>query len=102
MDPTSRPAVVIDNDTRYNKMGFEGNVEPSFIQPTVVAVNESLLNKSKASSESNWLVQYSAGVMTDLDFFIGDEALTRSRSSNNYNIIHPIKHGKVDNWDAME
>ncbi|KAG4180240.1 hypothetical protein ERO13_A10G154250v2 [Gossypium hirsutum] len=84
MDPTSLPAVVIDNGSWYYicKIGFTGNVELSFIQPTVVA--------------------YSAGVMADLDFFIGDEALTRSRSSNNYNIIHPIKHGKVDNWDAME
>ncbi|KAK5776641.1 hypothetical protein PVK06_044601 [Gossypium arboreum] len=102
MDPTSRPAVVIDNGTGYTKMGFAGNVEPCFIQQTVVAVNESLLNQSRASSKSNWLAQYSAGVMADLDFFIGDEALTRSRSSNNYNITHPIKHGQVDNWDAME
>ncbi|KAA3476284.1 Retrotransposable element Tf2 [Gossypium australe] len=43
-----------------------------------------------------------SGVMTDLDFFIGGEALTRSRLSNNYNITHPIKHGKLDNWDSME
>ncbi|KAH1047409.1 hypothetical protein J1N35_038193 [Gossypium stocksii] len=66
MEPTSHRAVVIDNGTGYNKMGF------------------------------------AAGVMADLDFFIGDEALTQSRSNNNFNIIHPIKHGKVDNWDAME
>ncbi|PPR97882.1 hypothetical protein GOBAR_AA22788 [Gossypium barbadense] len=70
MDPTSRPAVFIDNGTGYTKMAFA--------------------------------VQYSAGVMADLDFFIGDEALTQSRSSNNYNITHTIKHGKLDNWDAME
>ncbi|KAK8310417.1 hypothetical protein V6Z12_D02G185200 [Gossypium hirsutum] len=81
MDPTSRPAVVIDNGTGYTKMGFAGNVEPCFIQPTVVAVNESFLNQSRTSSKSNWSAQYSAGVMADLDFFIGDEALTKSRSS---------------------
>ncbi|KAG4176128.1 hypothetical protein ERO13_A11G222402v2 [Gossypium hirsutum] len=66
MDPTSRPAVFIDNGTGYTKMAF------------------------------------AAGVMADFDFFIGDEALTQSRSSNNYNITHTIKHGKLDNWDAME
>ncbi|KAG8474601.1 hypothetical protein CXB51_031255 [Gossypium anomalum] len=65
-------------------MGFASNVKPCFIQPTVVAVNESLLHQAR----------YSARVMTDRDFFIGDEAFMRSRSSNNYNITHPIKHGK--------
>ncbi|KAL4280181.1 hypothetical protein GQ457_03G008570 [Hibiscus cannabinus] len=95
MDPTSRPAVVIDNGTGYTKMGFAGNVEPCFIQPTVVAVNESFLNQSRTSSRSNWSSQYSAGVMADLDFFIGDEALTKSRSSNTYNLTYPIKHGQA-------
>lgn len=83
-------------------MGFAGNVEPCFILPTVVAVNESFLNQSRTSSKANWLTQYSAGVMADLDFFIGDEAISRSRSSNAYNLSYPIKHGQVDNWDAME
>ncbi|KAL9420793.1 hypothetical protein AB3S75_038380 [Citrus x aurantiifolia] len=102
MDPTSRPAVVIDNGTGYTKMGFAGNVEPCFILPTVVAVNESFLNQSRSSSKANWLAQYNAGVMADLDFFIGDEAVTKSRSSSTYNLSYPIRHGQVDNWDAME
>ncbi|CAA7395927.1 unnamed protein product [Spirodela intermedia] len=102
MDAASRPAVVIDNGTGYTKMGFAGNVEPCFIIPTVVAVNESFLNQSRASSKGNWLVQHSAGVMADLDFFIGDEALSRSRSSGTYNLSYPIQHGQVANWDAME
>ncbi|PPS17241.1 hypothetical protein GOBAR_AA03332 [Gossypium barbadense] len=102
MDPTFRPAVVIDNGTGYTKMGFAGNVEPCFIQPTVVAVNESFLKQSRTSSKSNWSAQYSAGVMADLDFFSGDEALTKSRSSNAYNLTYPIRNGQVYNWDAME
>ncbi|KAK8636735.1 hypothetical protein V6N13_124473 [Hibiscus sabdariffa] len=102
MDPTSRPAVIIDNGTGYTKMGFAGNVEPCFIQPTVVAINESFLNQSRTSSKSNWSAQHSAGVVADLDFFIGDEALAKSRSSNTYNLTRPIRHGQVDNWDAME
>ncbi|GAB2297863.1 Actin- protein 3 [Dionaea muscipula] len=103
MDPsTSRPAVVIDNGTGYTKMGFAGNVEPSFIMPTVVAVNDSFVNQQRASNKSNWLPQYSAGVMADLDFMIGDEAVARSRSSSIYNLKYPIKNGQVDDWDSME
>nr|XP_033514326.1 actin-related protein 3 isoform X4 [Nicotiana tomentosiformis] len=105
MDPaTSRPAVVIDNGTGYTKLGFAGNVEPSFIVPTVVAVNESFVNQTRATTKSsNWLAQHSAGVMADLDFFIGEEALARSKSSSNtYNLTYPIKKGQVNNWDAME
>nr|XP_009780907.1 PREDICTED: actin-related protein 3-like isoform X2 [Nicotiana sylvestris] len=103
MDPsTSRSAVVIDNGTGYTKMGFAGNVEPSFILPTVVAVNESFINQPRALTKSSNLAQYSAGVMADLDFFIGEEAVSRSKSSSTYNLSYPIKHGQVDNWDAME
>ncbi|KAK6791513.1 hypothetical protein RDI58_010594 [Solanum bulbocastanum] len=104
MDPsTSRPAVVIDNGTGYTKIGFAGNVEPCFILPTVVAANESFVNQPRAlTKNSNCLAQHSAGVMADLDFFIGDEALTRSKSSSNYNLTYPIEHGQVDNWDSME
>ncbi|KAJ7945480.1 Actin-related protein [Quillaja saponaria] len=95
MDPASRPAVVIDNGTGYTKMGFAGNVEPCFIVPTVVAVNESFLNQSRTSSKANWLAQHSAGVMADLDFFIGEEALSKSRSSSTYNLSYPIQHGQA-------
>ncbi|KAK8314723.1 hypothetical protein V6Z12_D01G190500 [Gossypium hirsutum] len=102
MDPTSRPTVVIDNGTGYSKMGFAGNVEPCFNQPTVVALNDSYLNQSRASSKLNMAAQYSAGVMADLDFFIGDEALLRSRASNTYTLSYPINHGQVEDWDAME
>ncbi|KFK43582.1 hypothetical protein AALP_AA1G145000 [Arabis alpina] len=102
MDPTSRPAVVIDNGTGYTKMGFAGNVEPCFILPTVVAVNESFLNQSKTSLKANWATQHNAGVAADLDFFIGDEALTKSRSSSTHNLHYPIEHGQVEDWDAME
>ncbi|XP_057811079.1 actin-related protein 3-like isoform X1 [Salvia miltiorrhiza] len=100
----SRPAVVIDNGTGYTKMGFAGNVEPCFIVPTVVALNNSFLNQPRPSSSksNNWLGQHNAGVMADLDFYIGEEALSRSKSSTTYNLSYPIKQGKVDNWDSME
>jgi actin-related protein 3 len=80
---------------RYSKLGFSGNSEPSFTIPTVVAVNESFLDQSELLSSANWLAQYNAGVMADLDFFIGDEALSRSRSIGLYSLKSPIRHGQV-------
>lgn len=102
MDAASRPAVVIDNGTGYTKMGFAGNVEPCFITPTVVAVNDSFSNQARATTKGNWMAQHNAGVMADLDFFIGDEALARSRSSSTYSLSYPIRGGQVENWDTME
>lgn len=102
MDASSRPAVVIDNGTGYTKMGFAGNVEPCFIIPTVVAVNESFSHQTKSTNKGNWLAQHTAGVMADLDYCIGEEALSRSRASTAYNLSYPIHHGQVENWDAME
>ncbi|XP_073002845.1 actin-related protein 3-like isoform X2 [Typha latifolia] len=100
MDAASRPAVVIDNGSGYSKLGFSGNSEPSFTIPTAVAVNESFLNQSDSSSNGNSIAQYNAGIMADLDFFIGEEAL--SHSSGIYNVNYPIHHGQVQNWDTME
>lgn len=77
-------------------MGFAGNVEPSFIIPTVVAVNDSFLKQSRSSSKGNWSAQYNAGVMADLDFVIGDEAISRSRLSSTHNLSYPIQHGQVN------
>ncbi|XP_057776838.1 actin-related protein 3-like [Salvia miltiorrhiza] len=104
MDPyTSRPAVVIDNGTGFTKMGFAGNAEPCFVIPTVVALNDSITNPARTSTgKGNWMVQHSAGVMADMDFYIGEEALTKARTSGSYNLTNPIRHGQVDNWDAME
>ena len=63
-------------------MGFAGNVEPCFIIPTVVAVNESFVSQSRGSGKGSWLAQHDAVVKADLDFFIGEEALSRSHSRN--------------------
>lgn len=76
-------------------MGFAGNVEPCFITPTAVAVNESFSDQTRATAKGNWLAQHSAGVMADLDFFIGEEALARSRSSSTYSLSYPIRNGQV-------
>lgn len=36
------PTVVIDNGTGYTKMGYAGNLDPSYIIPSVIATS---LNK---------------------------------------------------------
>ncbi|PWZ27984.1 hypothetical protein Zm00014a_025677 [Zea mays] len=95
MDATARPAIVIDNGTGYSKLGFSGNSEPSFTLPTVVAANESFLDQTELLSSANWIAQYNAGIMADLDFFIGDEALSRFRSSGLYTLRSPIRHGEI-------
>ncbi|MCO5551035.1 hypothetical protein L7F22_004531 [Adiantum nelumboides] len=102
MDATARPAVVIDNGTGYTKMGFAGNVEPCFIVPTVVAVNESFVGQGRGQSKGSWAAQHSAGVMADLDFYIGEEAVSRSQASSTYTLSYPIRQGQVQNWDTME
>ncbi|KAG6520364.1 actin-related protein 3-like isoform X2 [Zingiber officinale] len=101
MDAAFRPAVVIDNGTGYTKVGLAGNVEPSFSIPTVVAVNESFLNQSDGRNMGNYLAQYNAGIMADLDYFIGEEALSLP-TSGVYNLSYPIQRSKVTNWDTME
>jgi len=35
----------------------------------------------------------------DLDFYIGDEAQSRSKT---YDVSCPIKHAQINNWDHME
>lgn len=80
-------------------MGFAGNVEPCFITPTAVAINDSFSSAQPAPrgapAKGNWLAQHSAGVMADLDFYIGEEALARSRASSTYSLSYPIRNGQV-------
>ncbi|XP_047964083.1 actin-related protein 3-like [Salvia hispanica] len=100
---TSNPAVVIDNGTGFTKLGFAGNAEPCFTIPTVVALSDAITNPARnTTGKGNWMVQHSAGVMADMDFYIGEEALSKARVSGTYNLINPIRHGQVDNWDSME
>ena len=71
-------------------MGFAGIVEPCFIASMVVAVNESFITQQNRNSNksSSWLAQHSVGVMADLDFFIGEDAILKSRTSGTYNVIY--------------
>ncbi|CAJ1438055.1 unnamed protein product [Effrenium voratum] len=64
-----RSPVVIDIGSGCTKMGFAGNIEPTFMIPTVVA------NSARKSNQSVHISQTpSAHGLADADFYIGDEA----------------------------
>ncbi|KAM3722348.1 Actin-related protein [Dirofilaria immitis] len=90
------PACVIDNGTGYTKLGYAGNSEPQFIIPSAIAVREKMGSQSSAL---RWNANTSSRI-EDLDFYIGDEAL--SPSAANYAVKYPIRHGIVEDWDLME
>ena len=64
------PTVVIDNGTGYTKMGYAGNVDPSYIVPSVIATRE----KKNVSTIVNDFQNNNKLLINDLDFYIGDEA----------------------------
>lgn len=93
------PAVVMDNGTGMTKLGFAGNDSPSFVFPTAIATTTSSSKSGKTSNSSSFLA--SKRGLEDLDFFIGDEAISASTGAN-YNLSYPMKHGQIENWDHME
>ncbi|KAJ5080250.1 actin-related protein [Anaeramoeba ignava] len=86
---TRRPPVIIDTGTGYTKMGYGGNIHPSYIVPTAIAVNPSHDQKAAVKKKG----------AEDLDFFIGEEAIERSKT---YAVHYPVRHAQVENWDDME
>jgi len=40
------PTVVIDNGTGYSKMGYAGNLDPSYIIPSTIATSLSKVSKT--------------------------------------------------------
>ncbi|PAV90181.1 hypothetical protein WR25_17233 [Diploscapter pachys] len=91
------PACVIDNGTGYTKLGYSGNSEPQFIIPSAIAVKDRIASSQAAALRWNTA---GGGRIDDLDFFIGDEAL--SPAAANYSVKYPIRHGIVEDWDLME
>jgi actin-related protein 3 len=96
------PAVVMDNGTGLTKLGFAGNDSPSFVFPTAIATSSASAKSTKSSSSSGKTSFLSSKRgLEDLDFFIGDEALSAANGPN-YNLSYPIKHGQIEDWDHME
>ncbi|EGT41882.1 hypothetical protein CAEBREN_01871 [Caenorhabditis brenneri] len=92
------PACVIDNGTGYTKLGYAGNTEPQFIIPSAIAVKDKVASSN--SQALRWNSRVGGAGIDDLDFFIGDEAL--SPAASNYTVKYPIRHGIVEDWDLME
>lgn len=88
MEPAT---VVIDNGTGYTKMGYAGNLEPSYLIPSVIATGNS---KNKTSSMSGSSFQN-----PELDFYIGDEALVRSQT---HDIRYILRSGQISDWEGIE
>jgi len=94
------PAVIIDNGTGYTKMGYAGNNLPSYIIPSIIALNEAGSNKAGGPGAAGGKAAASGKKgIDDLDFYIGDEAVAFSKS---YTLRNPIRHGQIDNWNDME
>mmetsp|Transcript_7885 Transcript_7885/g.29197 ORF Transcript_7885/g.29197 Transcript_7885/m.29197 type:complete len:460 (+) Transcript_7885:178-1557(+) len=91
MDATQRPAVVIDNGSGSTKLGFGGNVKPSYILPTAIGLRD--VSKRVGGSKGT------PGSIDDLDFAIGDEAL---HNAHRYAVQYPVRGGVVEDWDLME
>lgn len=72
-------------------MGFAGNTEPQYILPTAIAIKESAKVGDQAQRRA-------AKGITDLDFYIGDEAV----EAPGYATKWPIRHAIVEDWDLME
>lgn len=94
------PAVVMDNGTGLTKLGFAGNDSPSFVFPTAIATSSASGKATKSTTSKNSFLSSKRG-LEDLDFYIGDEALSASAGPN-YNLSYPVKHGQIENWDHME
>jgi len=94
------PAVIIDNGTGYTKMGYAGNNLPSYIIPSIIALNEAGSNKAGGPGAAGGKAASSTKKgIDDLDFYIGDEAVAMTKS---YTLRNPIRHGQIDNWNDME
>lgn len=91
----ARRSVVIDIGSGCTKMGFAGNVEPTFMTPTVVA------NATRKQTGSVHISQSATSSLADADFYIGDEAYAR-KDSPNYLLSSPVSKGRIENWDDME
>ena len=73
----------------FTKMGFAGNTEPQFIIPSVIAVND-------LESQGTGVGKAAKSGVEDLDFFIGDAALT-DKIRTTYQVFYPVtvNHGLV-------
>lgn len=89
------PTVVIDNGTGYTKMGYAGNVDPSYIIPSVIATRD----KKHVSKYQSDFQNNNKMLINDLDYYIGDEA---KNTPINYSPSYLLRSGQVEDWEGIE
>lgn len=75
--------VVIDNGTGYTKMGYAGNMEPSYLIPSCIA--KSVPKQGGINARNNFN-------NPELDFYIGEEAQQKAKS---HNLSYLLKSGQI-------
>ena len=83
--------VVIDNGTGYTKMGYAGNMEPSYLIPTALADSNNK-GATKVANQTKF-------ENPELDFYVGEEAFQHQKT---HNVQQIIRSGQIENWEAME
>ena len=120
-----------DTDTALytNTNSFAGNDSPSFIFPTAIATRQSASGGGSGGSSSGGgggggggsgsgrppapskptflssgssITSSQKRGIEDLDFFVGDEAISKGQQGGGYGVSYPIRHGQIENWDHME
>ena len=72
-------------------MGYGGNIYPDFHILTVIIE----LDKKSSKSVSTKYDEYN-------HYYIGDEAINKTKESKNHKLTYPVQNGIIKNWDLME
>ena len=117
MEPST---VVIDNGTGYTKMGYAGNMEPSYLIPSVIATSFDKVSHIPppfllisflfvwVSNSSLWVfvIKRQGGATgkslfnnPELDFYIGEEA---QKKTNSHYVRSILKSGQISDWEGIE
>jgi actin-related protein 3 len=70
-------------------MGYAGNMEPSYLIPSVVATH---IDKVAGVNQDHFSTN-------EMDYFIGEEAQKRGRT---HDLRYLLKAGQVSDWDGIE
>ncbi len=84
--PQYNPAIVIDNGSGFTKVGLAGEAAPQSIFQTAIG------EKINPTSRKDYPLK-------DLSFVSGEIS---SAHPGTYTTKHPMRHGVVEDWDAME
>lgn len=76
--------IIIDNGSEITRVGYAGDNTPTSILPSVVGKPKFI---------------YKFGTDAEKDIFVGDEALSKSRSLA---ITRPFEHCEILSWDDLE